>query len=294
MKLLELVYEGGEILDLCLEAQRTVLRAELRDRFCTVDLRAQPRANRVALLRAAAKGTNTNVLVRGFSGLAEAAEHFQRSSLLVDMLGRSDVPGKSEMSKYAFRTRRVFVYSLAMSQAVRAAGIGAVSKHAGPYFPRVDLERPEQLTYGVPALSEGTLLVLGKLKRLRADRNLEFEIVTTERVGGTSLAASALDVAARSDLLIVPDERRDLFGPCEGGILALCTGRALCTAYSDALHDLPYPPERYITAEKWAPGSYANAALRYPEQRAVLDAWPLSAALDWEAVPREILRRLDG
>lgn len=293
MKLVELVYEGGEILDLCLGAQRSLLQAELRDRFLSVDLRAKSTKERAKLLRAAANGTVNNVLIRGLSGLQEAANFFTRSALLIDVLGKSDPLERNELAPYAFRTRRAYVYGCEMSRRVRSAGIGNISKQGGPYFPRLDFDLPESLVIGVTSISEGALAAIGKLKTLRTQKNLQFAIVSTERAVGVETVSCALEVSESCSLLVAPNERQDFLGPNEGAILALCTGRALCTTKTDAIDDLPYPPDRYMRAERGAPGSYAACALLYPQHRAVLDAWPASAALDWEQVPRDILRRLD-
>lgn len=292
MDLVELVYEGGEVLDLALEAQRDLLASELRSRFATVDLRRLPAAERAKLLRAGAAREPRNVIIRGLSGLKEVANFFTRSALMLDVLGKSDPPEPRELSVYAYRTKRVFVYGKDASGMVRGAGIGTVSLHAGPFFPRVAFDAVEGVVIGVPALSEGNTAVLGSLKKLRKTKNLNFDIVTTERMAGVETVGSALAVAEASNLLVVPHDAADLRGPHEGGILALCAGRALCTSGTDAFFNLPYSSGRYLQAEKFNPGSYANAALLYPNQRAVLDAWPGSHDLDWETVPREILRRL--
>lgn len=297
MELLEVVYEGGEVIDRALAAQRALLASELRTRLTTVDLRRLNTTDRTKVLRDLAKRNEVvkHVLVRGLSGAHEAASFFTRCHLFLDALGRSERPVDRELSVLAFRTKRVFVYSFDMDQAIRGAGIGLVSRHAGPFFPRVDVPAPgdeDFFTVGVLNLGGGTLEVLGKLKKLRVEKELPIDIVSTERVSGVEHVGSAFEVAERADLLLSPAAGEDRWGPDEGAILALCTGRALCTAPSSAFQNLPYSSGKYVPAEKYTPGSYANAALLYPEQRKALDAWPRTPALDWDTVPREILRRL--
>jgi hypothetical protein len=299
VELIEAVYEGGEVLDLALEAQRGLLESELRARFTSVDLRGLSERERITTLRNLVKTHPVvkNILVRGLSGVCEASQFFLRSSIFMDALGRSETPTRSELSQFAFRTKRVFVYSFDMDQEIRGAGIGLVSRHSGPFFPRVEFTRdpvPEpRFVVGVLAGAGGALEVLGKLKQLQKKGECaSFDIVTTEKISGVSTVRCAMDVAEQSDLLLSPSIGADRLGPDEGAILALCTSRALCTATSAGFRNLPYSTGRYIAAEKYAPGSYANAALLYPQQRKVLDGWSRDLSLDWDAVPREILRRL--
>ncbi len=297
MVLVELVYEGGEVLDLCLEAQRDVLRAELRGRYQSVDLRGLPEGERRHVLQRVAKvaGATQNILVRGLSGLLEASQVFTRSSILVDALGKSELPARRELAQWAFRTKRVYVYSREMDSAIRDGGIGTISRYAGPFFPQLDLEITPEIsnTIGVLSLGRGTLDVVGRLKRRREQEGLDFQIVTVEPVPGTERALGALDVATRSGLLVAPHEQPDLYGAHEAGILASCARRVLCAAGSAALYDLPLKGSDalWLRAEKYSPGSYVDCALRYgglepcEEQLRAL-------RVDVEAVPRDILRRI--
>jgi len=293
MQLVELVYEGGEILDLCLEAQREVLRAELRERFVTLDLRKTSALERkVALQRAAARmPVVKNVLIRGLSGLLEASQIFTRSSLFLDALGRSELPAPRELSQWAFRTKRVFVYSKVMDAAVREGGIGAISRHNGPYFPAVDFGTDDvEGNIGVVSLGRGVLEVLAQLKRRRQQEGLDFQIVTTEKVADTVRASSALDIAQRCGLLVVPGEEIDNGGPHEGAILAVCTGRVLCTVSTGALYDMPLNG-RFLQAAKYERGAYAEAALRYEGIENYAE-YLRDVKINPATVPNEILRRV--
>ena len=294
-----MVYEGGEVLDLALDAQRGLLESELRSRFTSVDLRGLRERDRTTVLRNLVKVNPVvkNVLIRGLSGVREASQFFLRAGIFMDALGKAETPTRSELSQFAFRTKRVFAYSFDMDQEIRGAGIGLVSRHSGPFFPRVELTRdhvpPPRFVVGVLTSAGGALEVLGKLKQLQKKVGIvPFDIVTTETISGVTTVRCALDVAEQSDLLVSPSTGADRLGPDEGAILALCTNRVLCTATSAGFRNLPYSTGRYITAEKYAPGSYANAALLYPQQREVLANWPMGLSLDWDSVPREILRRL--
>jgi hypothetical protein len=293
MKLIELVYEGGEILDLCLDSQREYLRSELRERFLSVDLRGQTALERkVVLQRLVAKGAvYNNVLIRGLSGLLEASQFFTRSSLLIDALGRSELPAARELSQWAFRTKRVFAYSGVMDAAIRAAGIGAISRHTGPFFPTVDFgTEGVSNCIGVLGLGRGALIAIGDLKRRRVQEGLEYTLVTTENVPGTVKASSPLEVAERCGLLVAPYDEIDNGGPNEAALLALGTRRVLCTAPTSAVNDLRMDG-RLLRAARYEKGSYADAALRYEGIEAYAAA--ISATrLNGYLIPDEILRRL--
>jgi len=299
VELLEVVYEGGEVLDRALAAQRSLLQTELRSRFATLDMRRLSGPERAWTTRELAKRSQVvkYLLVRGLSGVPEIARCFPRARLFLDALGRSEVPERASLAQYAFRTTRVFAYSHEMDQTLRGAGIGLVSRHSGPFFPRVRLTadpppRPDCFRVGVPKLAGSVLEVLGALKRARRGGRVDFDIVSTEKVSEVDVVPSAMDVAEQADLIVSASVGQDRLGPDEGAILALCTGRALCTPSSSGFKNLPYSTGKYLQAEKYVLGSYADAALRYPGERAALDAWPASLELDWESVPREVLRRL--
>lgn len=290
--LLELVYEGGPILDLCLEAQREYLAAELRNGFASIDMRGLPLIDQERTLRAASKGMVHHLLIRGMSGLPMAPQPFPKAALFLDMLGKSDAPEPRSLSQFAFRIKRAFAYSREADGALRDAGIGLISKIPGPYFPRVNMDTVESLTVGVLPFGRGEMEVIGKLKQLRDERGIAFEILSTQRIRGTVPVPSPLEMAAQSSLLIFPNEQIDLLGPNEGGILAICTGRALCTCVTSALEIMPYPRSRFLVATRYAAGSYAQAVPAYMREQAVFDAWPKQIEVDPLAVPKEILRRL--
>jgi len=274
MQLLELVYEGGEVLDLCLDFQREALRAEYRDRFQSLDLRGMPQQGRKSALQRLAVVGAKNVLVRGLSGVPEAANAFPRASLLFDAVGKTEPPARSELAPMAFRTKRVFVYSKEMDSAIRSAGIGLISRHNGPYFPAVTLDAAPDTTIGVLSLGRGALEVIAQLKRVRRQEGLEFDIITTEQVAEVVVARSALDVATRASLLVAPCEQMDYGGVHEAAILAVCTGRVLCTPVASALRDMPIGGW-YMHATKYTPRSYAEAAVGYRGREAyaaLLDA----------------------
>ena len=290
MQLTELVYEGGEVLDLCLDFQREALRAEYRERFQTLDLRGMPLQERRAALQRVGRVGAKNVLVRGLSGVPEAAEAFPRASLLFDAVGKTEPPAMRELAPMAFRTKRVFVYSREMSDSIRSAGIGLVSRHNGPYFPALDLEPAPDTAIGVLSLGRGALEVVAQLKRIRDQEGLEFDIITTERIAGVVSASSALDVAARASLLVAPYEQMDYGGVHEGAILAVCTGRVLCTPTASALKDMPLGGW-YMHATKYTPRSYAEAAVGY-RGRAVYSTHIDAMRFDPRAVSSEIIRRI--
>lgn len=298
MQLTEVVYEGGEVLDLALGSQREVLAGELKSRFTTIDLRAKKTSERAALLSAAKRDVGA-LLVRGVSGVQEATKYFTKARLFIDALGRSEIPEPRSLSQWAYRIVRVFVYGHEMSQVIRAAGIGRISQYGGPLLPTLQFDRAvpvaQDFIVGVPSLGPGVLEAIGRIKRAVRQGDLSCEIVATERVAGVITVASALDVAERCNLLLVPFEMEDRLGPNEGAILALASGRALCTVPSDSLYELPYPADKYLQAKKYVDGSYVDAAMRYVGEQRALDAWPLSLGPpEWDAIPREILRRLSA
>lgn len=294
MKLIELVYEGGPVLDMALHAQRGVLDAELGDGFVSADMRGVPAGNRKAFLQATSrKGQPANLLVRGLSGVREACAYFPKSAIFMDALGKSDAPEPAEFFMQSQRTRRVFVYGDEMSRAVRKAGIGEIARLSGPYLP--PLRMPSQkssapFVVGVPSLGDGVLLAVAKLKA--AQEKVPFAIVAQVSVRGVETVPTCVDVAEMCDLLVVPDEQMDRGGPSEGAMLALAVGRALCTTGSSALYNMAYSSGKFLLAERYVPASYAACALLYSQQRTSLDAFPATVTQEWDTVPREILRRL--
>jgi hypothetical protein len=192
---------------------------------------------------------------------------------------------------YAYRVLRVLVYGRDMAAAVRAAGVGATFLLPGPYFPKLDFDLPERTTYGV-FQGKGALEVIGKLKHYREEKEMDFDIVSTLLVPGVRQVGSVLELAERSSMLIYVNEQADRLGPNEGAVLALCTGRALCTSPTAALLAMPYSTDRFYCATRYSPGSYANAALSYETERSRYDAWSKAAPVDHTAVTREILARI--
>ena len=294
--LLELVFEGGEVLDHSLASQRESLREKLEGGFESVDLRCKTTLERKALLQTAlVRGkAYRNILIRGLSGLLEASQVFTSSSIFIDALGRSELPAARELSQWAFRTKRVFVYSDLMMQTIRAAGIGAISRHQGPYLPRIDFGTEDVSdSIGVLGLGRGALVVLGQLKRRREQERLKFNLITTEAVAGTLRAASVFEVAERCGLLVAPYEEIDRGGPHEAALLALSTGRVLCTSATSALRSLPLGERQLLEAACYERGSYAEAALDYEGIEVHSMNWKAPyAAGDVLSVPDEILRRL--
>jgi hypothetical protein len=294
--LLELVFEGGEILDHSLAFQRESLRERLGSDFVSVDLRSKTALERKALLQTTLVRGKTfkNVLIRGLSGLLEASQVFRTSSLFLDALGRSELPASREFSQWAFRTKRAFVYSDLMMQAVRAAGIGAISRHQGPYLPRINLGTEDvSNSIGVLSLGRGFTPVLGQLKRRWEQEGLKFDLVTTMAVAGATRVGSVFEVAERCGLLIAPYEEMDRGGPHEAALLALSTGRVLCTSATSALYSLPMGEKQLLQAACYERNSYADAALDYEGIEVHSKNWKDPYAdNDALSVPDEILRRL--
>lgn len=297
MELLEVIYEGGEVLDLALKAQRDLLEGELGDEFLSVDCRGIPTEARQLLLRDAALGYNPRaVLIRGLAGVPEVAAYFPRAKLFFDMLGRSLPPTRLQYAMLSPRTLRGYTYGPAANDALRTAGIHNTQVE-GPFFPALELDRPEEegfeFSVGVLSLYHGNLELLGRLKRLRDSHGIPFRIVTQrQELRGVETVPDVLALAEASDLILYPQDQEEWYGPDEGAILAMCTGRALGTIRSDGLAGIKHEPSRVAQAAKYSPGSFVNAVTAYRERRDQLDSLTAVSKLVWDTVPRDILRRL--
>ena len=295
LELLEVVYEGGDILDVALAHQRRLLRTKLEDRFATVDLRRTgASARRTALIRLA-EMPPAHVLVRGLHRIDEVASAFPRSRLWLDYLGRCRALYPDELGLWAFRIARTFCYSMEADAAVRRAGCGRVSLHRGPFLPSMPLPPPTgRLVVGVLDNWDGAREVLVRLKKLqKAREDWDCDLVSTVQMGGVCRVEHAFEVGEESNLLIGPVDSADYGGPHEALLLAMSLGRALCTAGTPALWGASTSMDKkLLLAQKHEPGTYATSLRAYKANRAKYDSALSGLQGDPAAVPQELLRSL--
>lgn len=293
--LLEVVYEGGDVLDVALSRQRIKLAKALGAKFLTADLRGIPMKKRGALLRGLGELNPKFVLLRGTSGMGEAAPFFRRSIFFLDYLARKESAPPGSLSRWTYRIVRAFVYSSKADLAVRRAGVGAVSFKAGPGLRSLPAPPPEgKMVVGVLELGDGAARTLIRLKRVRKAGGEDFDIISTKRMGGVLHADSAFEVAESSRLLIAPMDSPDFGGPNEPSLLAMSVKRALCTAPTSAFYTLPSAARsKIVEATKHSPGTYAMGIRTYAESPSrYLHAFD-GVDFDPEDVPKEILRRIN-
>lgn len=295
IRLLELVYEGNDVLDVALARQRRVLQSELGHGFMSLDLRRKSTKVRARLLRGAAERVPRHLLLRGLHKVDEAVPFFSTSTLFLDYLACNRAVLPEELARWAHRIERVFVYSTDADEGLRDAGIGRISVHAGPFLPTLETPLPEapRLSVGVLDTRSGARDVLVRLKKLRKSQGWDMDIRTTVRFGGVITMDSVFEVAEESHLLIAPMEGEDYGGPHEGALLAIAANRALCTSSTSALHSMAFAStKRYIPAQKYEPGTYAASFGVYLRNRQKYDDAFSGLKADPEAVPRELLERM--
>lgn len=294
LKLLEVVYEGGDVLDVALACQRKILRDELGAAFKTLDLRRRPMRDREDLLRAAGEVPPDFLLVRGLSQIEEVIPFFRGSKLFLDYLAQNERVAPGSLGRWSYRIARVFAYSAKADGDLRSAGTGIISLHPGPELPKLPAELPEgKLTLGVLDSAKGTLDVLVRLKRIRRKQMWDIDIVSNMKMGGVRHVGSPFEVAEECHLLVVPMDAPDLGGPHEGALLAMSVGRALCTSPTSGFYSLSFAGTgRYIPAERYEPGTYASSFGVYRNNRAKYDSAFDDLRSSAEQVPHEILRRM--
>jgi hypothetical protein len=295
LRLLELVYEGGDVLDVALARQRRILKSELGDEFQSVDLRRLPLLDRERLLRKLGGTQPENLLLRGLSRLEETMEFFPKSQLLLDYLARREALRRGELMRWVHKTKRVYCYSDMAERASRQAGCGKISRFPGPLLPNLSDEREprDRPVVGVLELGDGAGDVLIRLKKLRAQNRWDFDIAATRKMAGVERCDSEFEVGEAADLLLGPLDAPDLGGPHEPGMLALSLRKALCTSSNSALYSLPvFPTGGYIPAERYDTGTYAAAFGVYTRNPTKYDTAFDKITLAPDAVPRDILSRV--
>ena len=76
-----------------------------------------------------------------------------------------------------------------------------------------------------------------------------------------------------------------------GKLEVFSTSRA-CPVCATSYPELDPRLFSYNSKHGWCPDCVGTGLALSREQRKALDAWPRTPALDWDTVPREILRRL--
>lgn len=295
MSLLEIVYDGGPVLDVVFAAQRARLAEEIGEkRFQSLDLQRKPTKARAKLLQAAARKKWKAILVRGVRGLDEALPFFPNTAFFLDHVAGFDFGPRHSLSRYAHRLSRAFTYSAMADTQLRDAGFGKITTMAGPFLPDLELPAP---TGGPPILGlldigHGARLALARIKKVRRDQGWDFRIVTTLKDSQAEQVENAFEVAEQCNLLVCPMESKDYGEPHQAAILALSVGRALCTSQTAAMLTMPYVRERYVHVQKYSLGGFGTCWEVYRRSRARFDEWPAKAQKDDTRVVREILTRL--
>ena len=276
LALLELVYEGGEVLDLALEHQRSRFQRRLGEQFQSFDVRKhRGRGGREEVLDFAYSVQPRNVLVRGLAGALEAGRLFPQAHIFIDVIGRHPLDGgERALIAIAFRVKRVYVYARSADPLIRRMGIGRITRLQGPFLPSLCCDPPptpeEGIVIGVTELYDGARDVLVQLKRMRDRERWPVRLASTMKMAGVELQHTLFDLAENCNLLVCPHEQADTHGPHEGALLALATERALCTSTTSAMRGLPYDGG-YAAAERYAAQSYARGYAHYCANRATLD-----------------------
>ena len=294
MKFLEITYDGGPVLDVVFEAQRSALAEAIGRGYQHLEMQKLSTAQRAKLLREAAKYRWDMLFIRGVRGLEEALQFFPNTPFLLDHVAGYDFGPKYSLNKYAFKLVRAFCYSAMADTDLRHAGFGKVTTMAGPFLPKLTAEAPSggPPVLGLLDIGHGARQALARIKKVRKDQGWDFEIVTTLKDRGARQVDNVFDVAEECNLLVCPVESKDYGVPAEAAILALSVGRALSTSQTSAMLSMPYTRGQYVHVEKYSLGGFGTCWEVYRRRRAVLDDWPDKARADDSRVVREILSRL--
>jgi len=306
MHLLELVYEGEDVLDVVFAAQRRYIRAELEKvgeqlgllpELRTVDLRRESTRSRGKILRELSReyvgvgegGELGMVLVRGTERVEEPLRFFRKVPIVLDHYGNKLLRGS--LYPYSQRVRRVITYSIRASNNVRDAGIGKVSRHGGPFLPHLPLDLPGRDKPVIGLIGGASVRsVLIAMRKLIGDRA---HYVSMLKDPVAEQMSNPIEIAEACDLLVAPHVGPFRLGhPHDGGILALSVGRALCAEPGPALAEMPYPQGSFISVlDSNRPTSWADAFAEYLAKRKKYDSWPDKVKVDLLVTPKEIVRR---
>lgn len=292
-KLIELVYEGGAVLDVALAEQRALLQSSV-PHFISLDLRGRGTRARLAMFQRV-RDHYDYVLVRGASKIDEVAKVFSKSKIFLDYLARYESIGPGSLMACAHRISRVFVYSEKAESDVRKAGVGKISPYSGPGLPSLEgiREKHDRPIVAVLELGDGALPVLSRLKKIRKAQSWDIDIATTRKMGGVLHFETAIGAAEAADLVIAPMDSPDHGGPHEAALLCLSLKRALCTSTTSAFHSLPTVIRgRYIEAKRYSPGTYAASYPVYSRSPEKFDSAFDEINLKPDALPNEILQRM--
>lgn len=263
MNLLELVFEGGTVVNAALAEQRKVLAA----RYGTSFLSASAQRGKIAW----PSMVPDVVLVRGMSRLEEVVEAYPKARIIIDALGRPAVPEPRSFGSFAFRVQGVLTYCDTMRDKVRAAGVGRIKLLPGPLLAPVEgLEKSregETLRVGVTAFGRGHPFVAQRLRQMREERKLNMEIYAVEGTVSPTVAdhvvSDPFELGAVADVLCSPSDTGEFwYAPHEAGILALAMGCVLVTPWFGAVETLPLG-KACLRAESSNPGSHVNAVYSY-------------------------------
>jgi hypothetical protein len=295
LKLLEVVYEGGDILDVALASQRRALREALGSGFQSLDLRGKGTDQRARLLQAALGRKPGHVLVRGLRSVEEVLPFFPKAEFFLDYLAKDRAVDPAELARWAHKIKRVFIYSAKADPDIRKAGVGRISTHAGPFLPDLRTPAPsgDKIIVGVIDMGAGTREVISRMKKVRREQGWDFEIFSTMKGSGITQLRTNFEVAEESNLVVAPMDTMDYGGPHEPALLCMSVGRALCTSTTSAFYSLAFAgTKRYIPAQRYEPGTYATSFGVYCRDREKYDTAFSGLKLNPHAVPQEILERM--
>ena len=300
LKLLELVYEGGDVLDLALVYQRRYLKEALGTKFLSVNMRGMGRPQRLKTLKQLQSDFSPeNILLRGATQVDEVCRAIPGSDLVIDYLARTEEIEPNSLIRWSPRILRVLVYSIRAENVVRDGGVGRITKHFGPFLPDMYEPPPRDtpVVVGMLDLGTGAREASVRLKNMAKKCGWQFDFVSTLKGSYIIRAESAMEVAEMSDFLICPMDQPDLGGPHEAAILALSVGRVLCTYPTAAMHRLAmYRRSAFIPYEVYRPGTAAQCFETFRQRRDEyqdrVDSVRKSERIDPHAVPEEVLRRI--
>lgn len=294
-KLLELVYESSDVLDVVFATQRSFLRSELGKQFRSYTLRGLRGRKRHELLKSLAADPPSTILLRGTNFFDEVSAFFPKSVFFLDYLGKAGPPPAGSFAGSAYKIKRAFAYSEKGENILREAGLSAIKRFCGPGLPDLSsgLGENDRPAVAVLDTDAGALDALRVLKKRRREKSLDFDLLSTVKMGGVITYGHTIEAAEDADLLVVPVDQPDHGGPHEGAILALSLQKALCTSTTSAFFALPHVVRgKILEGKKYSPGTFGLAFENYRGSRDRLDSAFKDLNLNPLAVPQEVLERM--
>lgn len=257
MRVLEIVRPRHEVLEAIFGLQREVLREKVD--LVTVDT---PTAEQI--------GKADVLLLRE---IADLPRFLIKKPVYVDFTTGDELGRTSDVAKWAHRVSKAFCYSPFAYEELMRLG-ASTSMLRGPFLPDVRADEPPGEAIGVLDTSSMTRQVLRKLVLFKGRTGRDHRIVSTVKHRDVEQVGSEFEVAEQARVIVAPYDDMDFGEPHLGAVLALCWGRALVTARTSSLENMPYTADTCFRAISNSPSEYAGGVEAYLRNPDRYDKWP--------------------